>query len=229
MSTPPPPTPERPLGAVTFDLDGLMVNSEDVYCQVGTETLARRGKLFEDDLREAMMGRPAADALQVMIDWYDLDDTVDQLAAESEQLFWQFAASILAPMPGLLDLLAWLDQQLLPYGVATSGGRPYAERILGSIDVLDRLRFLITADDVTRGKPSPDPYLLAAKQHGVTPAEMLVLEDSATGCRSAVAAGTYTVAAPNEHTKSHDFPPVAFIANSLADARIRDVLATPAR
>lgn len=225
MNNADPFTPPQPLlRAVTFDLDGLMVNSEDVYEQVGTATLARRGKTFDADLREAMMGRPAGDALRVMIDWHQLDDTVDQLLAESETRFWEIAKEQLRPMPGLLELLAWLDRQALPYGVATSGGQAYAERILRSIGALDRLRFLITADDVENGKPAPDPYLLAADRHGVEPAEMLVLEDSGTGCRSAVAAGAYTVATPSDHTRGHDFPPVALTADSLADPRIRQAL-----
>lgn len=220
-----PPTPRLPLRAVTFDLDGLMVNSEDVYSQVGTATLAKRGKTFDDDLREAMMGRRAEDALRVMIDWHHLTDSVEELIAESEQRFWEIAARLLGAMPGLHDLLAWLDEQAIPYGVATSGGRAYAERILESIDVRGRLRFLITAEDVANGKPAPDPYLLAAERHGVEPAKMLVLEDSGTGCRSAVAAGAYAVAVPNSHTAGHDFPEVAFTAQSLADDRLRRVLA----
>ncbi|MEM1305202.1 MAG: HAD hydrolase-like protein, partial [Planctomycetota bacterium] len=158
--TPPPfNPPARRLKAVAFDLDGLMVNSEDVYARVGTETLARRGKGFDAELREAMMGRPAADALRVMIDWHQLDDTVEELSREGVELFWHFAEELLRPMPGLAELLAWLDEARVPYGVATSGTRDYAERILRSIDAFDGLRFLITAEDVANGKPAPDPYL----------------------------------------------------------------------
>lgn len=201
-----------------------MTTSEDVYCEVGTATLASRGKTFDDDLREAMMGRRADDALQVMIDWHQLPDTVPELIAESERRFWEIAQSLLNPMPGLFELLDWLDEQTIPYGVATSGGRRYADRILGTIGVIDRLQFLITGDDVTHGKPAPEPYLLAASKHGVSPEEMLVLEDSGTGCTAGVAAGAYTIAVPNAHTHGHVFPAVAFAAESLADPRIRQVL-----
>ena len=62
--------------AVVFDLDGLLVNTEDLYQHVGTEMLRRRGHTFDGDLLDAMMGRPQQVALQVMIDWHRLADTV---------------------------------------------------------------------------------------------------------------------------------------------------------
>ena len=213
--------PNPPLRGVAFDLDGLLVNSEDVYIQVGAETLARRGKQFDDELRHEMMGRTAAAALQVMIDWHQLDDTVAGLVAESEELFWRFAAEDLRTMPALEDLLDWLDAQSIPRGIATSGGRGYAERVLGMMDLTKRFEFLITADDVQHGKPAPEPYLLAAQRLKIDPAAMLVLEDSSNGCKAGVAAGAYTVAVPNRHTDDHDFAGAALIANTLADPRIR--------
>ncbi|MEN1680046.1 MAG: HAD family phosphatase [Planctomycetota bacterium] len=218
------PPPAKPLRAVAFDMDGTLASSEDVYLHVGHETLRRRGKAFEDDLRHAMMGRPAASALQVMIDWHELDDTVEGLAAESEELFWRFAGQELAPLPGVTEMFDWLDQHQIRRGIATSGSRVYASRILELIGLAGRFEFAITADDVQHGKPNPEPYLLAAERLGVEPEEMLVVEDYAVGAQSAVAAGAYTVAAPNHHTASHEFVGVAFVAKTMADARIRQAL-----
>ena len=72
--------PTSPLPAVVFDLDGLMFNTEDLYQYVGSEILRRRGKRFEADLLNQMMGRPGAVALQMMIDWHGLDASVEELA-----------------------------------------------------------------------------------------------------------------------------------------------------
>ncbi|MEM6798618.1 MAG: HAD family phosphatase [Planctomycetota bacterium] len=224
MSTSEPSLPPSPLKAVAFDLDGLLVNSEDVYENVGAEVLSRRGKRFEDDLRHAMMGRPAAAALQVMIDWHGLDDSIEALTLESEQVFWETARNGLACMPGAAELLDWMDERQVRRGLVTSGGRQYAERILEAFGIKDRFLFRITADDVHNGKPHPEPYLQAAERLGVSPAEMLVLEDSGAGSRAGVAAGAYTVAVPNRHTQGHDFAGVAYIASSLNDAHIRRVL-----
>lgn len=221
----PPPRPDKPLRAVAFDLDGLMVNSEDVYLKVGRETLRRRGCAFTDELRHEMMGQPAAQALAVMINRCGLSDTVEELAAEGEQLFWEFAQEILRPMPGLDELIEAVDERGLPRGIVTSGARRYAQRLVEMLGLSRPFAFVISADDITHGKPHPEPYLKAAERFGVTPPEMMVLEDSGNGCRAGVAAGAYTVAVPNHHTASHDHHGAAFIASSLADERIASVLA----
>lgn len=218
------PLPERPIRAVAFDMDGVLASSEDVYLRVGTETLRRRGKPFEDALRHKMMGLPTLVALQTMIDWHGLSDVVEELAVESEQTFWELAGDGLLPMPGVAETFDRLEAAGLPKGVVTSGARNYAERILTAVGVRDRLGFVITADDVTHGKPNPEPYLMAADKHGVEPAEMIVFEDSANGCRAGVAAGAYTVAVPSPHTHDHDFTGAAFVADTLLDPRVARVL-----
>ena len=91
------------LRAVVFDLDGLMFNTEGLYQQVGTELLRRRGKRFEPELLDRMMGRRTPVALQMMIDWHRLSDTVETLSGESEQIFAAILQTQLAQMPGLPD------------------------------------------------------------------------------------------------------------------------------
>ena len=83
------PTMPTTLQAVVFDLDGLMFNTEGLYQQVGTEILRRRGKEFTAELIDQMMGRQAPKALQLMIDWHKLDDTVDEIAAESMEIMFR--------------------------------------------------------------------------------------------------------------------------------------------
>lgn len=222
MQTPP---PDKPLRAVVFDLDGLMVNTEDVYQMVGTELMRRRGKTFDDDLRGAMMGQPAQAALAVMIKWHALTDSLEDLAEESERTFWELVEDRLTTMPGLHELLAHLDDLGLRKAIATSGARPYAEELLLCVELQEHFEFLLTSGDITRGKPDPQIYELAAARLDLTPAETLVLEDSHNGCRAGVAAGAYTVAVPSPHSADHDFTGAKFIAESLADPRISHVLA----
>ncbi len=74
--------PSHDLRAVVFDLDGLIANTEDLYEKAGEAVLARRGKTYDAALREQMMGRPVADALQIMIDCHSLSDTLEALMCE---------------------------------------------------------------------------------------------------------------------------------------------------
>jgi len=208
------------LKAVVFDLDGLMFNTEDLYQQVGGEVLARRGKALDSELLDQMMGRQSHIALQIMIDWHQLDDTPDGLAAESMEIMFKLLPDQLAPMPGLLALLDRLEAAEVPKAIATSSSRMFVTRVLDQFDLQPRFSFVLTAEDIAKGKPAPDVYLLAAEKHGSTPDAIMVLEDSQIGCQAAVAAGTHAVAVPSGQSEQHDFTGVKLIADSLEDPRI---------
>jgi HAD superfamily hydrolase (TIGR01509 family) len=210
--------------AVVFDLDGLMFNTEHLYRLVGGEVLRRRGKEYDEALFKAMMGRPAKVALQIMIDWHGLDATVAGLEQENDEIFPPILDAHLAPMPGLPDLLDALDAAGVPKAIATSSRRAFVANLLGRYGWLERFAFWLTAEDVTNGKPDPEIYLSAAARLQIPPNEILVLEDSQTGCRAAVAAGTHAVAVPGDHSRDHEFPGAKFVAESLADPRIRRAL-----
>ncbi|HEX6960784.1 MAG TPA: HAD-IA family hydrolase, partial [Lacipirellula sp.] len=200
--------PQSPIRAVTFDLDGLMFNTEELYQEVGGTLLSRRGKQMTGELLDKMMGRKSNIALALMIEHHQLDATPEQLAAETAEIFGGILPGRLAPMPGLLELLAALEAADVPKGIATSSGRAFVETVLGVFELAPRFDFVLTSEDIEHGKPEPDVYLLAAKRHGLTASEMMVLEDSQIGCQAAVAAGAYTVAVPHGQSMSHQFPGV---------------------
>ena len=182
--------------AVVFDLDGLMFNTEDLYQEVGTEILRRRGHAFTQELLDRMMGRPGKVALQCMIDMHQLEATVEMLQAETDELFPDILRARLAPMPGLVELLAALESRLIPKGIATSSRRGFVVRVLDQFQWQPRFNPILTSEDITDGKPHPEIYLKAAARLGIAPSEMLVLEDSHNGCKAAVAAGAIAVAVP---------------------------------
>jgi HAD superfamily hydrolase (TIGR01509 family) len=206
--------------AVVFDLDGLMFNTEELYQDVGAELLRRRGHSFTQELLDQMMGRPSRVALQCMIDMHRLDATVEQLQHETDELFPEILRTRLAPMPGLVELLAALERNRVPKGIATSSRRGFVARVLGQFGWEHRFNPVLTADDIVEGKPHPEIYQKAAARLGLLPGEVLVLEDSHNGCKAAVAAGAIAVAVPAQHSLRHDFTGAEFIAQSLADRRI---------
>lgn len=218
MSSPP------TIQAVVFDLDGLMFNTEELYQFVGSEVLRRRGKNFDLELLHQIMGRPGRIALQMMIDYHQLLDTVEQLAAENDELFVELLETRLETMPGLLPLLDALEAAEIPKAIATSSGRRFTENVLARFHLQPRFKYILTSEDITHGKPHPEIYLLAAERHGVSPERMLVFEDSANGCAAAVAAGTQAIAVPGGHSLAHNFPGAALVAESLADPRIYERL-----
>jgi HAD superfamily hydrolase (TIGR01509 family) len=213
-------TSDKSIQAVVFDLDGLMFNTEDLYQDVGAELLRRRGREITGPLLDATMGVPTPVGLQIMIDWHQLDTTVEQLEAEQNALFPAMLDTRLAPMPGLMDLLAALEQAGIPKAVGTGSRRSFVIDVLSRFDLKRRFEFLLTAEDVVHGKPDPEIYRTACRRLGCPPPQVMVLEDSENGCRAAVAAETFAVAVPGFQCRHHAFAGTRFIANSLTDPRI---------
>jgi len=210
--------------AVSFDLDGLMFNTEEVYWQVGTELLGRRGREFTAELNDAVMGSRPQACFETIIRWHSLSDTWEELQAESEELFLALLDEHLRPLPGLVELLAALEAAGIPKAICTSSKRSIVEAILGRFEMEPRFRFALTAEDVVQGKPHPEIYLKAAARFGVEPRQMVVLEDSQNGCRSAAAAGSFVVAVPGCHSRTQDFSTASLVIEGLGDPRLYEAL-----
>ena len=144
--------------------------------------LRRRGKQFTPQLLDKMMGRQPHMALQIMIDSHELDDSAEDLAAESQDIFSGILDSQLQCMPGLLQLLKSLEKAGLRKAIATSSRRLFTQRVLGQFEPAPRFEFILTSEDVQEGKPHPEIYRTAAARFGIEPAEMMVIEDSQNGC-----------------------------------------------
>lgn len=209
---------------IALDMDGLLFDTERLYWQVGDTVLERRGHRFTTELQQRMMGRVGVAAMQQMAEFHGLSDAPETLLTESNEIYRSLLAENLEPMPGLAE---WIETLLgcgRPFGVATSSQRQFVDLIMARTSWRDSLAFVLTGDDVTRGKPDPQIYQMAANELGISTAEMLVLEDSGNGCAAAVAAGALTVAIPNEHTATQDFSGATLIAESLLDRRLWQLL-----
>lgn len=214
----------RTIGAVAFDMDGLMLNTEDLYEQVGHILMQRRGKTYRNEVRKKMIGLPAREAFGVLIEEEGMSESWRELQQETEEIFETILPIQLATMHGLIDLLDYLDDLGLRRCVATSSTQNFARKALTLVGMLDRVDFVITAEDVSQGKPNPEIYFAAARKMSVAVEKMLVLEDSVTGTKAGVAAGAYVVSVPNEHTKQGCFEGCQWIANTLRDERIYELL-----
>lgn len=200
-----------------------MFNTETLYEHVMIEMCRRRGLPYADEMRRQMMGLPAPHAFGAMIRYYGLDVAWQTLQVECDEIFTALLHTDLAPMPGLLELLDLLESKCIPKGIATSSRRQFPEFMLGKFNLAHRFAFVLTAEDVTHGKPDPEIYLKAIARHGTSAPETLVLEDSVNGLRAAVAAGAMAVAIPGSLPPPHEYPGAAFIANELTDPRILEL------
>lgn len=201
-----------------------MFNTEDLYDEVIDETLKKRGHRFSSELKLQMMGLPGVKAVGVMIDACSLDDSPQALLDEAHEMMAELLPGRLRPMPGLLELLDLIERVKLPKSIATSSSPKFAQTALSIAGLTDRFEFVLTADDVKDGKPSPDIYIESARRHSVEPAKMLILEDSLVGSRAAAASGGISIAVPGHHSVNQDFSHVDFIFSSLAAPELQQMI-----
>jgi HAD superfamily hydrolase (TIGR01509 family) len=146
-----------------------------------------------------------------------LDEPAEVLLAEVRQRFAAEVDSAVHPTPGLFALLDHLGRRTLPLAVATSSRRSYAEQLLTRHGLRDRFAFILAAEDVTRGKPDPEIYRLAAERFGVPAESMLVLEDSPAGLAAARGAGSIAVGVPHEHSPAENLTAADLVVPRLDD------------
>jgi HAD superfamily hydrolase (TIGR01509 family) len=135
---------------------------------------------------------------------------------ERDEIFKDLLDKELKTMPGLWEVLDLLDSLNIKKAIATSSKKYWLDLILERINLKDRFVVTVSGDEVRRGKPNPEIYLLVCHRLMLRPDECLVLEDTPAGVTSAKEAGMKAVAIPNEYTKELNFP--------LADKRIDSLL-----
>ena len=190
-----PPLPFLP-EAVVFDMDGLMLDSERAINECMARAASDLGHDLPASLWLQMIGGGDGLCRRLLADRIGADATVE-LLARAEAMYDVVADAGIAHRPGIIDLLDWLVARGIPRAVATSTRRPLAMRKLAAAGLLPYFDAVATSSDVAAPKPAPDVYLLAASKLGVAPARCLVLEDSPTGVRAALAAGMTPVQVPD--------------------------------
>ncbi|RLC79563.1 MAG: hypothetical protein DRI81_05205, partial [Chloroflexi bacterium] len=205
--------------AVILDLDGLMADSEPLAKWAWSQTLARYGRELDDQTFRDVQGMRVADSSRLFCERFALPISPEQAMAKRDELFLQAVPTRLRPRPDLYSLLDELAARELLLGVATSGHRRYVSLAMQTLGLDGRFQAIAAGDDVERGKPAPDIYLLAAERLGVPPDRCLALEDAPLGVQSAVTAGMRCVAVPSQWTAALDFPGAARVFPSLNEVR----------
>ncbi|MFD8088872.1 HAD-IA family hydrolase [Streptomyces malaysiensis] len=172
--------------ALLFDNDGTLVSSLDSVRRCWTRWAGEFGIAPEDFARVELHGRPADDIIADLLP----PDRAPRARARIDELELEDVPGGVKLLPGTAELLAALPAAR--WAVVTSANGPLAEARLAEVGI--RPGTLISADDITRGKPDPEPFLLAAERLGVDPARCVVFEDAPAGLASGRAAGMRTVA-----------------------------------
>ena len=199
--------------AVVFDLDGVLLDSEQRWNDAKEAVTTAAGGRWRDDAATAMMGMSSPEWSAYMHDELAVPyepERINELVVERMAAGY---AEELPLLPGAIDAVETLAARW-PLGLASSSNREIINAFLDLSGLRDRFRVTISSEEVGRGKPSPDVYLEVAARLGADAARCVAVEDSSNGLRAAAAAGMAVIAVPNPH-----YPP-APDALALAEATV---------
>lgn len=205
---------QRQIKALIFDMDGVLVDSEPMHLRAYQEILTSYGVSYTEQDNREFLGRKDIEILRILKERHRLSKPAEDLLSEKEAILARLLAES-TPRPGLLDVLEKARARSLPMAVASSATLPTIELVVDALGIRSYFVTLTSGDEVRRGKPAPDVYLLAAERLGVAPAACLVVEDTAAGITAAKAAGMYCVAIPCEATQHQDHSHADFELTSL--------------
>lgn len=184
------------LEAVLFDMDGLLVDTEPLWFETETEVMARLGAPWTKEDQERLLGGSMEHTVGYLL------SKATRPAPPAEVARWMTDGMLrragdgrVIVRPGVHELIAEVAAAGLPYALVTGSQREFTDAVLGSTGL--SFTATVTGDDVTRPKPDPEPYLLAAKLLDAAPERCVALEDSPSGVASATGAGCLVIAVPS--------------------------------
>ena len=184
--------------AVIFDLDGLVIDSESGYCQAWQQAAAAMGFELDDEFCGQLSGESGAVVINKIANYCGADFDYPMFTELSGQCWQQLVQQQgIAVKTGFRPLLDALQTLGLPYGLATNSHRNNAEYCLQLAGLSGVFEIIVSRDDVSQPKPSPEVFQTAAAQLGLAVERCLVLEDSALGLAAALAAGTPCILVPS--------------------------------
>lgn len=181
--------------AVLWDMDGTLVDTEPYWMAAETELMAAHGLDWTHEQAMLMVGNELTTSADIMRS-FGLPLATDEVVQTLLRGVIERVRESIPFRPGAQELIGSLADAHVPMALVTMSYRPLAQAVVDGLPE-GTFRTLITGDEVTKGKPDPEPYLTGASALDVAPSVCIALEDSVPGMASAIAAGTLTVGIPN--------------------------------
>ena len=202
--------------AVVFDMDGVLLQSEEVWDEVREEYVRERGGRYDAEIQRAMMGMSSPEWSRYLHEDAGVPDEPQEINAEVVRRMLARYREQLPLIPGAVEAVERLAARF-PLGLASSSNRELIDTALEVSGLAPFFSVTVSSEEVAHGKPAPDVYLEAARRLGVDPSSCCAVEDSHGGIRSAKSAGMRVVAIPNS-----TYPPDDETL-ALADATVRSL------
>ena len=175
--------------AVIFDLDGTLIDSMWVWCEVDKEYLSSFGIVVPEGLHEAIEGMSFSQGATYFKEQFGIEESIEDICAQWNRMAFQMYVERVPMKPGAHDFVKKIRSMGMKTAIATSNSTHLVESVLNVHGLLGDFDAIVTDDDVPEGKPNPQIYLEAASRIGMEPSKCLVFEDIANGILAGKRAG----------------------------------------
>lgn len=188
--------------AIHFDMDGVIADTEAYHMAADHKVCFENGFDIDVDNWDRFKGRTTFDMFTTLIQEYG-DPKIhspNDFAKRKTDILINSLDGKLTPIDGVIDFLKWARKNHIHMSLVTSSGKRMQSYITDTLKITELFDVIITGDDITEGKPHPQPYLLAIEKLGVSPVDSVVIEDSKSGILSAQRAGCDVLAIATSHS-----------------------------
>jgi beta-phosphoglucomutase family hydrolase len=210
--------------AVIFDMDGVIVESEDAHIKAEKQIMLERGVNVSGDELHEYTGSTARFMFTKLREKYKLKDSVETLEMEKEEILLKLIRNDIEPVAGVLVLIKRLNLRHIRLAVASGSSKQVVNYLLEKMKVASLFDAIVGAEDVQRSKPAPEIFLTAAQRLNVRPEECVVIEDANLGVEAAKKAGMKCVGYKNLHSGNQDLSEADFIIDSFQELNIDRLL-----
>jgi beta-phosphoglucomutase-like phosphatase (HAD superfamily) len=203
------------IAAIIFDMDGVLMDSEPLHLRATRFALGDRAQSYTERDNQSFFGATDPEMFRVLRILFDLDAPTHELVLRKREHLISLIRDENRRLPGVPDIPLRFREAGLRLGLVSASARPVIDAILESVGLSGAFETVVSGDEVARGKPAPDGYLMAARRLGVDPGQCFVVEDTLSGVLAAKAAGMKVAAVPGSATAHEDFSPADLVLPSL--------------
>jgi HAD superfamily hydrolase (TIGR01509 family) len=203
------------IAAILFDMDGVLMDSEPLHLRATRFALGDRARSYTERDNQAFFGATDTEMFRVLRILLDLDASTDELVHRKQQHLVSLIRAEGRGLPGVPDIPLRFREAGFRLGLVSASARPVIDAILQAVGLRETFQTVVCGDEVARGKPAPDGYLMAARRLAVQPERCFVVEDTRNGVLAAKAAGMTVAAVPGPSTIHEDFSPADLVLPSL--------------
>jgi HAD superfamily hydrolase (TIGR01509 family) len=203
------------IAAILFDMDGVLMDSEPLHLRATQFALGGRARSYTERDNQSFFGATDSEMFRVLRILFDLDASTDELVRRKRERLVSLIQAEGRGLPGVPDIPLRFREAGLRLGLVSASARPVIDAILEAVGLRGAFETVVSGDEVARGKPAPDAYLMAARRLALEPERCFVVEDTRNGVLAAKAAGMTVAAVPGPATTHENFSPADLVLPSL--------------